>query len=1145
MRYIRKTVYFVIYLLSLIWSLTLNAENMAKPQFKFQPLAGGENFAHSETLVQDKQGMVWIGTQTGLYKFDGIESQLLTTENSHHSLLSNYISTLFIDSKENVWIGSNIGLSKLNPKTELFVHFSSAVNVTDKADYSLKGSQVNAITEDATGNIWVATNLGLNKVEGDLGKANYYVSHLDNVPFAEQTIQTMTVDQQDRFWLGTESGLYYTPHASRPDEFIQYRDKNLPKAIEVSALFVTKEKELWIGSTRKGLFQLNLNTLETTRQFEQDFNGSISRINKIGQDNRGNLWLAMIKGLGFINKDHKSLFIYQYKANDKYGLWSDRIKDLLIDNKQNIWLINAQGLLTLNPASSAFTVMAMDKNNQGALQEKSISEVSISDDEHLWIGGSSTGLYEFIEKKGLHHQENKNSIFNLPFSDTQGLLHDTQGRIWIGLHENGIYKISADRKTRKHYQRELNNPNSLKSNRRNEIIFEDHLQRIWIGDMAGLNLYNELTDDFIHPIFVDASNNVIQEGRVLAITEMNQQLIVGTSSGAIYYFNNNEDVFQPLIINNEKGTPISLQLIAKLQVNKGVLWIASYGAGLLRGQVTGLKEKKAVFSGKLFNHRQGLAENTINSFYFNKYNSNEIWLNADFGIASFDVNKETFVNYTAKDGVPFNTFYINCSAQSAQGVIYFCGADGILHFQPDDIKSNQSVPEVTLTNFYINNQLIRPDATDEQAVLVKTLNHTASVMLNYDETNFAFDFAALDYSDPLKNQYAYMLAGFDKDWVPTTAKRRHANYSNIPAGDYTFKVKASNNHGFWNEQGTQINITVLPPWYLTWWAKALWLLSFSLIIFAFIRYRTQQQTREIKQRSFELEKAVDDRTAELKQAQKTIINQEKMSSLGTLSAGIAHEINNPTNFVYGSCQNMAEDLKQFKQFLHDLAGDDADEAVLEAFEQQFTPLHGHLNIIGEGAQRIKKIVGGLSSFSRSDQDEMEIITINQCLETTTDLVNTEYKDVTTFELDFTDNAEVLCFPSKINQVVMNLLVNASQAIKAYKPSQAVDYFGCIRISSTIVKNDSVVKITDNGQGIPVEHLAKIFDPFFTTKDVGSGTGLGLSLSYEIVQQHGGHLLVESTENIGTCFTLVLPLSQQVDAVSLVDKLSPFDVVGDS
>ena len=1124
---------------------------MNKPQFKFQPLAEGTIQAAIETLVQDKQGLVWIGTQNGLYKFDGIDSQLFTVESAHHSLLSSFVTTLFIDSKGMIWIGYNIGLSMFNPTTELFVHFSDFsvdVNVTDKADYALKGSKVNAITEDATGMIWVATNLGLNKV--NVGKEDYHVSYLDNVPFAGQTIRSMTVDQQHRVWLGTEKGLYYTPHADRPDEFIQYRNKTLPDAIGISALFVSKENALWIGTTRQGLYQLNLNTQDLTHQFEDEFNWSISRINNIRQDSRGNVWVAMEKGLGFIHTEHKSLFIYQSQEGNKYGLGIDRIRDLLIDNKQNIWLFNETGLFTLNPTSSAFTVMGMDKNTQGLLQEKDVFRVSISDDNHRWIGGRTTGLYELFEQKRLHHQAIENSIFNLPFPDTMSFFQDSKNNIWIGLYENGLYQISADRKTRRYYQRDLSNPKSLKSNRRNEVIFEDNLHRIWIGSAGGLNLYNELSDDFTHPKFVDTNSNIIQEGPVHAITEIDEHILVGTTSGAIYYLNKAENIFRPLMINRENGTAIPLQMIAKLQVHNDELWIASYGVGLLRGKVTGLKDNKAVFNGTQFNHRQGLQENTINSFYFNKHNPNEIWLNTDFGIASFNVNQQKFVNYTEKDGVPFKTFYINCAAQSAQGIIYFCGADGVLQFQPDEVKPNQTPPVVTLTNLYINNTLIRPDATDEQALLVNAINHTTSILLNPLETNFAFDFAALDYSDPLKNQYAYMLEGFDKDWVKTSAKRRHASYSNIPAGEYTFKVKASNNHGFWNEEGTQIQITILPPWYLTWWAKILWLLSFSFIIYTFIRYRTQQQTQELKQRSHDLEQAVDQRTialnqsntelmqamTALKKAQKTIVTQEKMSSLGTLSAGIAHEINNPTNFVYGSCQNMEADLDNFKKFLYDLAGDDANDEVLDAFEQQFTFLYEHLNIIGEGAQRIKKIVSDLSTFSRSDQDEMEIITINQCLETTTDLVKTEYKDVTIFDLVFTDNPEVLCFPSKINQVLMNLLVNASQAIKAHTPSQAKDYFGCITIRCSIVDHDCVVKVIDNGKGISVAHLANIFDPFFTTKAVGSGTGLGLSISYEIVQQHGGRLLVESTENIGSCFTLVLPLSQQAEPVNLAKKV---------
>jgi len=220
---------------------------------------------------------------------------------------------------------------------------------------------------------------------------------------------------------------------------------------------------------------------------------------------------------------------------------------------------------------------------------------------------------------------------------------------------------------------------------------------------------------------------------------------------------------------------------------------------------------------------------------------------------------------------------------------------------------------------------------------------------------------------------------------------------------------------------------------------------------------------------------------------------------------------------------MEVDLVAFKQFLHELAGENADKAVLDAFEQRFKPLFQNLSTIGEGAQRIKKIVTSLSVFSRTDQDEMEYTSIQQCIETTVELVKTEYKDITEFNLIFIDSPNVLCFPSKINQVLMNLLVNASQAIKSAREDKPKDYFGNITITSKATGEICLITIEDNADGISKDNISKIFEPFFTTKTVGEGTGLGLALSYEIVQQHHGELNVDSKLGHGTTFHLSLPL----------------------
>ncbi|MFT4927492.1 MAG: signal transduction histidine kinase [Phenylobacterium sp.] len=302
-----------------------------------------------------------------------------------------------------------------------------------------------------------------------------------------------------------------------------------------------------------------------------------------------------------------------------------------------------------------------------------------------------------------------------------------------------------------------------------------------------------------------------------------------------------------------------------------------------------------------------------------------------------------------------------------------------------------------------------------------------------------------------------------------------------------------------------------------------------------------------------LEGKVIERTIELEQKNKEIIDTqqqlvqaEKMSSLGTLTAGVAHEINNPNNFVYASSQNLEVDLTRFQQFLFELAGDDAPEAILNQFREQFKPLHEHLNGIQNGAQRINIIVEDLSTFSQLDSAEHQTVTITDLLQSTINLVQTKFAQTAEFITDFAvkpesaveseaDSAlQLECYPAQLNQVFMNLIVNACDAIVLRQQTgqqtgqQSSDGPGKIVIGCQLINEVIEISVRDNGCGMTDETKNKLFEPFYTTKEVGKGTGLGLSIAFGIVQKHGGEMRVESELGVGTTFWLALPYQQQKD-----------------
>lgn len=272
-----------------------------------------------------------------------------------------------------------------------------------------------------------------------------------------------------------------------------------------------------------------------------------------------------------------------------------------------------------------------------------------------------------------------------------------------------------------------------------------------------------------------------------------------------------------------------------------------------------------------------------------------------------------------------------------------------------------------------------------------------------------------------------------------------------------------------------------------------------------------------------LARKVEERTEELKNTQSQLLQSEKMAALGTLVAGVAHEINNPTSFSHTAAYNLKRDMQKFKKFLVELTGDEGDKEILNAFDEKFKTLFGHVNSINEGTERISNIVKELRTFSRMEKGEMKRIRLLEGLRITMKLVNAQYKDHVDFNSDFNADPEVMGNAGEINQVFLNILTNSCQAVKEKQKRNGEQTKGKVTVQVREEDDNAVIRIKDSGIGIPQEVLKKIFDPFFTTKPVGESTGLGLSISYSIIQKHGGRIEAASKEGKGTTITIYLPL----------------------
>ncbi|MDP2414477.1 triple tyrosine motif-containing protein, partial [Daejeonella sp.] len=473
----------------------------------------------------------------------------------------------------------------------------------------------------------------------------------------------------------------------------------------------------------------------------------------------------------------------------------------------------------------------------------------------------------------------------------------------------------------------------------------------------------------------------------------------------------------------------------------------------------------------------------------------------------------SFRNFDVSDGLPDNSFN-HRSVYSRNGKLFFGSSNGFVIFYPDSLKDNTTPPPVYITGLRVLEKS-RPVPGD-------------ALELPYRENYLSFDFVALNYDSPEKNQYAYMMKGLDKDWIYSNT-RRYASYTNLAPGKYTFRVKASNNDGTWNEKGTSLAIIVHPPWWRTWWAYTFYVLCFLTGLFLADRYQRQRLIQKERERTKERElaqaKEIEKAYHELKTTQAQLIQSEKMASLGELTAGIAHEIQNPLNFVNNFSEVSMELIEEMET---ELANGDKEQAIAIAGD-----IKQNLQKISHHGKRADFIVKGMLQHSRTSTGEKQATNINTLAD---EFLKLSYHGLRAKDKSF--NAELVTNLDKnlpkvnvvqqdIGRVLLNLFNNAFYAVhqkqKAESPKQKEEYKPVVEVSTSAKDGFVIISVRDNGCGIPEGIKEKILQPFFTTKPTGEGTGLGLSLSYDIVVKgHSGKIEVNSKEGEYTEFTISIP-----------------------
>ncbi|HXL56264.1 MAG TPA: ATP-binding protein, partial [Chitinophagaceae bacterium] len=605
--------------------------------------------------------------------------------------------------------------------------------------------------------------------------------------------------------------------------------------------------------------------------------------------------------------------------------------------------------------------------------------------------------------------------------------------------------------------------------------------------------------------FINYSNNPLDSNSlssnsVISLAEDHDNKIwVGTAKGLNKL---NDDKFQHYLKD---------LLVKSVFVDAtGVIW-AGTGTGLYR-----YDSKTKNFSG-YSNSGFGQRNNVLHIMEDNKQN---LWVSTSNSIVKISKARDSVKVYDERYGIHHNVFLFSDNLIAPNGELFFGDLHGYYAFFPEQLKDDPISMQLNFTSFKLGSTEIKPG---NEAVLRTAVWETKEIELNYKQNDFSFEFAAISYKSAQPPKYMFKLENYDNDWHSIGTDRK-AYFFSVPPGKYIFHVRAVNGEGLSAER--QMAIVITPPWWKTWWAYTIYILSFIAALWSFIYYRSIA----LRKKNRVLEEKVAHRTSQLQQSlenlratQQQLIQQEKMASLGELTAGIAHEIQNPLNFVNNFSEVNTELIDELEQ--------EAGKGNLEEVKAIANDIRENEQKINHHGKRADAIVKGMLQHSRTSSGQKELTDINALVDEYLRLAyhGLRAKDKTfnaKFETDFDNSIEkISIIPQDIGRVLLNLFNNAFYAVSEKQKTADENYKPLVTVAtkspSPLEKGWVEVIVTDNGNGIPKKVVDKIFQPFFTTKPTGEGTGLGLSLSYDIIKAHGGQITVETKEGEGSTFIVHL------------------------
>lgn len=1044
--------------------LRLNCQLKAQPTtFSYFSKKDGLSQSSVFAIAQDEVGFLWFGTKDGLNRYDGKQFKVYKNDTFPNSLVANDIRTIFVDKTDHtLWIGTTTGLSKYNPSTDDFTNFLH--DATDST--SLSQNVIRTIFRDSKGRLWVGTSNGLNLWNKNTNQFSRFYFKNESGIESSLDVKTILEDHLGQLWFGTADGLFQLT------DQLPYSFKRIDKSpkLQLSDTYIKtmvedKNYNIWIGTNKAGLHAWNPLTQKLILfQSNPKKTNTLShnKIRTLCLDPKGGIWIGTFDGLNYLNQD--TVFTkFGKKQNETSGLSDKSIHSLLIDQQGSLWVGTYYGGINqLNKNNNRFFNFHRTQQ-KNALSADIIS--SFAEDHHgnIWIGTEGGGLnfYDQSTDQFTSYQNQQEKANTISGNNVKKVLLDSD-TLWIGIFQGGLNIFNIKNKKFTILKHNPNNKNSLSHNNVYNLHKEDQL--LWILTYGGGLDILDLRKMVFHHFQNNAGDSQSLSSNLTRtfLKTSHHQFWIGTDKGLNKVFLDQQGFPKRMetILPNEK--------IYSLQEDSHHhIWIGTFSNGLyeLDPKTNNLHH---------FTMQDGLPGNAILGIL--EPNQNELWLSTNNGLSKLNTKQKIFTNYNIFNGLHNSEYNFNAYYQTQSGDLLFGGMNGFTRFNPKTIKQNDFIPPIVFTDLRQNNQSVT--IKEKGSILKQNINETQELEFKYNEANFTIQFAALDYSSPQNNRYAYRLDGFDKDWNYTIGETE-ATYTIQRDGEYIFQLKAANSDGLWSPQERQIKILVLPPLYRSWWAYLIYfliLISLAYGLVRFIRLRHKLQLELISKK------------------QQKDLHEAKLRFF----TNITHEFRTPLTLVLGP--------------------------INELLSKKNNPpeTRNQLTLIQRNAKRLLMLVNQILTFRKLDSDHEPLKIIHENMVPFLKEIFLLFKESAQLhQMDYrfeTQSDQIFAWfdPDKIERVFFNLLANAFK----FTPDGG-------KITMVIQEiNDKIeIKIIDNGPGIDPELKALVFERFYKKANshplTPQGSGIGLAICKQMIDLHKGHIFVETTTTQGATFVVHL------------------------